>query len=332
MKTLILKEPFNWQYGEAAVPNQPADNHTIVKIHSIGICGTDYHAYRGKQPFFSYPRILGHELGVEVIGIGKNVTNIKIGDKCAVEPYLNCGHCHACQIGKPNCCESLNVIGVHSDGGMVEYLEIPAHKLHASSQLSYEQLALVETLAIGCHAVDRAQLTTKDTALIIGAGPIGLTVLTFAKLNGIKCVVADMNEKRLQFCKDKLGADEVILLKDSPLENTCNATAIFDATGNETSMNHTFTIASHGSKIVFVGLFQGNVSFHDPNFHRRELTVMSSRNALSSDFKKIISWIENGKIDTNTWITHRIAFDQIASEFEHLLKPESGVLKAIIKL
>jgi 2-desacetyl-2-hydroxyethyl bacteriochlorophyllide A dehydrogenase len=339
VKTLILTTPGQFSQADTDFDRTVQAHEVLLKIHRIGICGTDYHAYRGKQPFFSYPRILGHELGAEVVEIGSDVTNVAIGDKVAVEPYLNCGVCQPCRNGKTNCCEKLQVLGVHTDGGMREFLKVPVRKVYASKTLNYEQLALVETLGIGSHAVNRAQVQANDLVLVIGAGPIGLSVIQFAKLKGATVVVMDMNASRLAFCQQQLGVDATVLLQNTdPVEeirqvlNGDLPTVVFDATGNPSSMMQAFKYVAHGGRLTFVGLFQGDVTFNDPEFHRREVTLLASRNALPEDFIGIIKAMEDGAIDTQPWISHRVAFDDLLTSFEDLLKPESNVIKAVIEL
>lgn len=338
MKALSLQETGKLVYLSIDEPSTLDSHEALVKIHRIGICGTDYHAYRGRQPFFTYPRILGHELGVEVVAIGNKVSNVQVGDRCSVEPYLNCGKCQPCRNGKTNCCETLQVLGVHIDGGMAEYMKLPANKLYASAQLSYEQLALVETLGIGCHAVNRSGIIDTDKVLVVGAGPIGLACLQFAKAKGAKVVMLDVNESRLAFAKNVMKADATVVVSVKSLEDIKtqfdgdSPTAIFDATGNPSSMMATFELAAFGGKIIFVGLFQGDMTFFDPLFHRRELTLFASRNALPEDFRYIIQLLEAGKIDTNAWITHRIAFSEVADNFEILLKSGNELVKAVITI
>src|SRR3954454_12795824 len=173
MKAIQLTEPKQFRRIDIADAPQPGPGEVLVRIHRIGICGTDISGYLGKMPFFSYPRIPGHELGVEVLEVGAGVTNVKPGDRCAVEPYINDPNSYASRRGHPNCCERLEVLGVHRDGGMRPQVVLPARKLHPSKTLAFEQLALVETLAIGCHAVNRGAPRADGSCLIIGAGPIG---------------------------------------------------------------------------------------------------------------------------------------------------------------
>ena len=154
MKTIILNEPGSFTLTETEHPGNPGPGQALLKVHRVGICGTDLHAYRGRQPYFTYPRILGHELGVEIVALGAETEHLglSIGDACAVEAYLNCGKCSACRRGRTNCCSSLQTLGVHTDGGMQEYYLLPADKL-VKSTLPYDQLATVEMLSIGAHAV-----------------------------------------------------------------------------------------------------------------------------------------------------------------------------------
>ncbi|HEX6566633.1 MAG TPA: zinc-binding alcohol dehydrogenase family protein [Chthoniobacterales bacterium] len=340
MKAIRLEEPgrfaqVNLEPASAAL--QP--DEALVRVHRIGVCGTDLHAFRGNQPFFTYPRILGHELGVEVLDLGGQGEGIRAGQYCAVEPYLNCGTCIACRRGKPNCCVKLAVLGVHVDGGMREALVVPIRKLHPSKNLTVEQLALVETLAIGCHAVDRAGLEKGEFALVIGAGPIGLGVMQFAIEAGAQVIVLDINSQRLEFCRSRLSVPYTI---DASRENVLEAlveitagdlpTAVFDATGNGRSMASAFAYPGNGGRLIFVGLFQGDVTFNDPNFHRRELTILASRNARPADFSRIISLIEAKRIDTSPWITHRAPLSEVVTEFPLWTKPEAGVIKAMIEV
>lgn len=341
MKALQLENPKVWRMIDIPEPEAPGDGEALVRVHRVGICGTDVGGYLGKMPFFSYPRIPGHELGVEVLEVGSDVTNIKVGDHCAVEPYLNCQKCYSCQRGFTNCCEHHKTLGVMCDGGLTDRIILPARKLHPANNLKYEQAALVETLAIGCHAVDRAASRKGETVLIIGAGPIGLSALEFVKISGARPIVADLSDSRLEFVREKMGVPDTILIQNnesdfSTLEEMTNgqrADVVIDATGHNGSMVRSLELAAFAGRVVYVGITQQNLEFpHAPVMHRRELTLMASRNALSSDFARIISLIEDGTINTTPWITHRTTFDKVIDEFETFTRPESGVIKAVIEL
>ncbi len=338
MKALSLEAPKQWKRIEIDGPKSPAAGEALVRVHRVGVCGTDISGYLGKMPFFSYPRIPGHELGVEVVAVGSDVANVKPGDRCSVEPYINDPNSYASRRGKPNCCEKLEVLGVHRDGGLRPQFIVPARKLHVSKKLAFDQLALVETLAIGCHATNRAAPQPDEATLIIGAGPIGLATLEFVKLTRSKVIVLDTNEVRLDFCKRVMGVQHTIKLSDKVEKDLRDVTdghlpdVVIDATGNNVSMSNAFTYVAHGGRLIFVGITTDEVRFRHPVFHKPEGTLLCSRNALPEDFTRIIQLIEDGHIDTRPWITHRAKFDEVIDVFPSYTKPETGVIKAVIEV
>jgi alcohol dehydrogenase len=340
MHAIQLKQPGEFHRIEVPAPARPAPGEALVRVHRVGICGTDIAGYLGKMPFYSYPRIPGHELGVEVIAVGDGVTQVKPGDRCSVEPYINCQNCFACNRGASNCCVHLQVLGVHTDGGLRPQFLVPARKLHSSTQLSLEQLALVETLAIGCHAVNRGAVQRGEWVLLIGAGPIGLATLEFIRLTGARTIVLDMNAARLEFCRRTYHIEHAVLAQGNEsdvaaieeITGGALASLVFDATGSPQSMSGAFNFVSHTGRLVFVGIVNSQVSFFDPLLHRREMTVFASRNALPEDFKRIIGLIEAGQIDTRPWITHRTPFDRLIDDFPSFTRPETGVVKAIVEI
>ena len=341
MKAVQLERPEAFRYIDVPEPSVPGPGLAVVRVHSVGICGTDYGGYLGKMPFFSYPRIPGHELGVEVVAVGENVENVQPGDRCSVEPYINCQQCYSCERGHTNCCEHHQTLGVHCDGGLQPLYALPARKLHLAANLTYAQSALVETLAIGCHAIDRGAPQPGDNILVIGAGPIGLSVIEFAKLSGARTIVADMNAQRLAFVRERMGVTDTIEVKGdgstmtrlTKLTDNKLCDVVVDATGSHRSMSSALEFCAFQGRLVYVGISQDDVQFpHATVMHRRELTLLASRNALSKDFARIITLIEDGRIDTKPWITHRASFDEMIGEFPNWLKPESGVIKAVVDL
>ena len=339
MEALLLDQPKSFRFIDVPEPASPGPGEAVVRVRAVGICGTDYGGYLGKMPFFSYPRIPGHELGVEVVAVGPDVTAVKPGDRCCVEPYINCQQCHSCIRGLTNCCEHHQTLGVHCDGGLRPLFTVPARKLHPSPALTHEQNALVETLAIGCHAVDRGAPTAAETVLVIGAGPIGLSVVEFARVAGARVIVMDMAPARLEFVRGAMGiADTILATGDARdaaevarLTDGRMCEVVVDATGSAASMAAALGLCSFGGRLVYVGITQGELTFpHAPVMHRRELSILASRNALSRDFPRIIRLIGQGTIDTKPWITHRIPFADTITAFPGLLAPAAGVVKAVI--
>ncbi len=341
MRAIQFEKPHALRIIEIAEPPAPGPGEALVRVRNVGICGTDFGGYLGKMPFFSYPRIPGHELGVEILALGEGVTSVKIGQRASIEPYLNCQHCYSCRCGHTNCCESNQTLGVHCDGGLRPQFLIPARKLHVSAKLNFEQLALVEPLAIGCHAVNRGQPMPQEHVLIIGAGPIGLAAFEFARLSGAKTIVMDVNEARLDSVRVRLRIADTLVARNDGLElkrlleltNGQLADVVIDATGSDRSMSHALEYCAFGGRLVYVGITQHALSFlHAPVLHRRELSILASRNALPGDFTRIIKLIEDGQLDTAPWITHRADFDQTIQAFPTWLKPETGVIKAMVKV
>jgi 2-desacetyl-2-hydroxyethyl bacteriochlorophyllide A dehydrogenase len=313
----------------------PTEGETLLKIERIGICGTDLHAFEGPQPYFNYPRILGHELAATIVET--KAVGFAAGDKVTIIPYMHCGNCIACNSGKNNCCVNMRVFGVHIDGGMREFVTVPNHALLKSEGLSLDELALVEPLAIGAHAVKRAAVTNGEFVLVIGAGPIGLGIAQFARIAGAHVIVVDVNDDRLQFCTTHVGVEHTInpLSQDvmeslKQITNNNMPTVILDATGNLKAINNAFAYLAHGGRYVLVGLQKEHISFSHPEFHKREATLMSSRNANVSDFEHVMDCIKNGLVQPANYITHKVAFREVATQFESWLNPNSKVVKAMV--
>lgn len=337
METLVCTSPGNLEYKTGDKPVLK-EGHAILKIKRIGICGTDLHAFEGTQPYFKYPRILGHELAAELIEFD-NAPGFTKGEAVTFIPYFNCGVCIACRNGKPNCCVDLKVCGVHVDGGMVEYLSVPSISLVHGEGLSYDELALIEPLAIGAHGVMRAGITKGEFVLIIGAGPIGLGTIEFARIAGAEVIVLDVNEARLDFCRQYLNVKHTINAKSTDvleqlkmITNSDMPTVVIDATGNQKAINNAFQYMAHGARFVLIGLQKNEISFSHPEFHKREATLMSSRNATRHDFEHVIICMKNGLIKPKTYITHQFNFDELKNNFADLLKPETGVIKAMVSI
>lgn len=337
MKTIVCEQPGQFVLREASKPVME-EGHAIVRIKRIGICGTDLHAYQGNQPFFTYPRILGHELSGLIEEIADNQKQFQTGDRVTLIPYRECGVCGACMNGKTNCCTNLRIIGVHMDGGMQEYVSIPVDHLIQTNDLSLEAAAVVECLSIGAHAVRRAGLKVRERVLVIGAGPIGLGVMKYAQLSGAHVTVMDVNQDRLEFCRSWADIDDILVGgEDSEfrLRERMNGElpdVVFDATGNKLSMESSFRFVANGGRLLFVGLVKASIAFDDPLFHQKELTLMSSRNATREDFETVIQSVRNGKVDIDSFITHICEFAQMPGTFEQWLDPANKVIKAMVVL
>ncbi|MBC7919920.1 MAG: zinc-binding alcohol dehydrogenase family protein [Ferruginibacter sp.] len=337
MRTLVCTGPGSLTYRRGEKPALEKGN-TLLRIRRVGVCGTDLHAFEGTQPYFSYPRILGHEVAGEVVECD-DAPGFSAGETVTFIPYFNCGTCLACRSGKPNCCVRVQVCGVHIDGGLVEYLSVPSGSLVHGEGLGVDALALVEPLAIGAHGIGRADVKSGEFVLVVGAGPIGLGVMEFARIAGAQVIAVDINEARLAFCRDKLRVSHTVNALATDVAEQLRAithgdmpTVVIDATGSLKAINNAFQYLAHGGRYVLVGLQKGDVCFSHPEFHKREATLMSSRNATRQDFARVIDAVKNGLVDPTHYITHRVAFDGVKDQFESWLTPASGVIKAMVEM
>ena len=267
------------------------------------------HIYQGNQPYFVYPRVMGHELSGEIAEASEG-SRFRPGDPVYIVPYLHCGHCIACRAGKTNCCTSLKVLGVHIDGGMCEYLAVPETHLFKAEGITLDEAAMVEFLAIGAHAVARAGVSRGERALIVGAGPIGVGTAIFAGLKGAEVSIIDGRADRLAFARNTLGVAHTIHLGDGDMEVMKDLTGaefythVFDCTGSPKAMERGFSLVAHAGTYVLVSIVQGNISFSDPEFHKRETTLLSSRNATLADFATVMTAMRDGKVPTRAIKTH----------------------------
>lgn len=312
------------------------EGEVLIRIRRIGVCGTDLHIFTGNQPYLSYPRIMGHELS-GTVEEAPDSSNLQAGDVVTVIPYISCGHCSACLKGKSNCCRNIGVLGVHRDGGMVEYLSVPSQFVLKAEGLTLDQAAMTEFLAIGAHAVRRGAVEAGQQVLIVGAGPIGMAVAVFAVSNGGVVTMIDSREDRLTFCKDQLGIAHSVTLGDGDKEQLSQITGgdffdvVFDATGNPKAMERGFSFVGHGGAYVLVSIVASDISFNDPEFHKRETTLLGSRNATREDFDVVLEAQRAGKVP-DALITHRMTLSEVPARFADLTNPKAGVIKGMVEV
>ena len=305
----------------------------LLRIRKVGICGTDLHAYGGNQAFFTYPRILGHEIAAEVLEADKT-SSFKTGNLVVILPYLSCGHCIACNMGKTNCCQNIKVFGVHIDGSMQKQVVLPETVLLPTPHLTEEEMAIVEPLAIGAHALRRAAIKPDEYVVVVGCGPIGIGVIKLAQIAGAKVIALDVNDNRLDYVKNEIGSDFTLNVLKNPVDEISKitdrdmATAVFDSTGNKQALESSIDYMAHGSRYILVGLSKGNLTYAHPKIHAKETTLMCSRNDTLEDFTQVIAHIK--EFPTSSFVTHRVHFNEMAAQFDDWLKPKNNVIKAIV--
>lgn len=335
MKYIVCEKPGEFVLKEKESPLKKK-GEALLKVTKVGICGTDLHAYAGNQAFFTYPRILGHELATRIEEIGANNKGLQAGDNVVVMPYLSCGSCVACNAGKTNCCTNIAVLGIHTDGGMQEHITVPIAILIPAQKLTDNQMAIVEPLAIGAHALRRANVREGETIVVIGCGPIGIGIMKLAQIEGANIIAIDVNQDRLKYASEKIGVDYTVLAGEkavAEVEKITNGdlgTAVFDATGHKGALESGIDYMSHGGRYVLVGLSKGELTFMHPKIHAKETTLMCSRNATVADFEKVISILEQGEFPIDSFITHNVDCSEMISNFDSWLDPKTGVIKATV--
>ena len=333
MKYIVCEKPGEFILKEKEAPVRK-EGEALLQINKVGICGTDLHAYAGNQAFFTYPRILGHELASEVLEIGENDRGIKAGDKVVVMPYISDPNSVASRNGKPNCCSNITVLGVHGDGGMQEKISVPADILLKANNLSDNEMAIVEPLAIGAHAVRRAAIQKGEIVAVVGAGPIGIGIMKLAQIAGAIVIAIDMNQDRLTYAKEKIGVDYIVTAGEGALEEVLKITngdlcsAVFDASGNKYALEACPDYMSHGGRFILVGLSKGELTYSHPKIHAKEMTLMCSRNATTEDFEYVISVLN--QFPTESFITHSVDFTEMIENFDSWLDPKTGIIKATV--
>lgn len=334
MLSVVLAAPGRLDLVERPEPAAPTRGEALVGVRRVGICGTDHHAFAGRQNFIHYPCVLGHELAVEVLDLGDGVSHVQVGDLCAVLPYVACGSCDSCRRGRTNACERLQVLGVTREGGLQERLVVPAELLFPGHGLHPDQLALVETLGIGWHAMRRARPEDGDRVLVLGAGPIGLAVAQAVREFTDRVVICDLAAERRDFAASQGltivagGADLATMLVEQ-FEGR-RPSLVFDATGHRTSMESALGHAASGGRVVFVGHTRGPISLDNPTFHARELEVLASRNATAEDWREVVERVRSGRLDALSWVNHRASLESIVEELPLLVEDPGAVVKTIV--
>ena len=335
MLTVICETPGTLSAQERPKP-EAGENDVLVRVKRVGVCGTDLHIFTGNQPYLAYPRVMGHELS-GIVEQAPARSGLVAGDQVYVMPYLSCGECIACLRGKTNCCVNLQVLGVHRDGAFTEYLSVPAQFVHKAEGITLDQAAMVEFLAIGAHAVRRGDVKQGERVLVVGAGAIGMAILTFSRLRGAAVTALDTRADRLEFCVEHLGVVAAVQIGEDDTAQLSALTdgdffdVVFDATGNSKAMERGFQFIAHGGRYVLVSIVADTITFSDPEFHKREATLLGSRNATTEDFDTVVRAMRAGQIPDRALNTHRIALSDVPAQFATLLDPSGGVVKAIVE-
>ena len=333
MKAAIFTAPFELGLEEREIP-VPRQGEALVRVAAAGLCAGDLYIYLGKNPYVSYPRTGGHEIAGRVVKLGPDTRGPAIGVPVVVDPFIGCGHCYPCRVGKPNCCANLEIIGIHREGGFADYVVAPVKQLVAIPKgMSAYHASFAEPVAIGVQACLRGQVTADDTVLILGAGPIGLALVEVARARGATVYITDISEQRLETAAN-LGASA---LKAGPtlLDQVMSMTSgegmpvVIEATGNAQAMEQTSDLVAAGGRIVIVGLVKKGtaISFQGLDFTRKEMTIVGSR-ASTGCFPESLALIAEGKI-RYPGIGSKFSLDESPSVFARLAQNGGSLHKAV---
>lgn len=310
MKAFVINEPGKTSLVERDQP-RPAAGEVLLKVACVGFCGSDLNTFRGLNPLVSYPRIPGHEVsGVIVDAAPEALKEFQLGQEVLVMPYTACGECTSCRSGRTNCCQFNQTLGVQRDGALAEYVAVPTEKLLAAPKLSLAELALVEPLTIGFHAVDRGRVTSNDTVAVLGCGAIGLGAIAGAAARGAKVIAVDIDDAKLELGR-LCGASEVIHSgRESLHEALTQLTAgdgphvVIEAIGLPQTFQAAVSEVCFAGRVVYIGYAKAPVEYETKYFVMKELDILGSRNATAQDFRDVIQLLESGKFPVNCVISH----------------------------
>lgn len=337
MKAIKVLEPYKIEIVEIPKPQIIKDHDVIVRITSGGICGSDIQIWDGTNSLATYPRIIGHEFGGIVEEVGKGVTKVKVGDKVAVDPVVSCGHCYACKIGRHNVCSTLEVMGVHRDGGFAEYVKADENNVHRfNSDFDKYLLGLVEPYTIGVQINNRAKISKDDLVLIMGTGPIGICAMQVAKQNGAKVMMTDLLKARLDRALS-MGADEVVLIPDEDIEesiikftNGKGIPVIVDTVCTPSSFEQSVKLACPAGTVVCIGLKNAPSDISMAEITKKELTIVGSR-LNNNCFDQVIEGFEDGSLEPGKLMTKTYNFKDVADAINVILEHPEDVLKVVLK-
>ena len=334
----VMTNPGEITFREVPVP-EVKDDQVLVKIRNIGICGSDIHVYHGKHPFTKYPVTQGHEVSGEIAEIGKNVSGFQIGQKVTIEPQVYCGHCYPCRHGKYNLCEELKVMGFQTTGTASEYFAVDAAKVTAlPEEMSYDEGAMIEPLAVAVHAVKRAG-DVKGKIAVLGAGPIGILVAQTAKGLGAESVmITDVSDLRLEKAKE-CGVDFCVNTRkkdfgDAMLEDfgPDKADVIYDCAGNDITMGQAIKYARKGSSIILVAVFAGMANIDLAVLNDHELDLNTSMMYRNEDYIEAIRLVNENKVLLKPLISKHFAFKDYKAAYEYIDANRETTMKVIMDI
>ena len=337
MKVAKLVSPKKIEIFEENIPSILSPNQALIRVKSVGICGTDLHIFLGHRSDVVYPRIMGHELSGIVVKVGDAVSNIKANDMVVLDPIVACGQCVICKEGHPNVCVTVKCFGVQMDGGFSEYIVVDASQLYKfSNKLTFQQAALVEPFSIAANIIQRAKINDSDNVILFGAGTIGLAVLQVVKARGAKILVSDVVDSKLQLAKS-FGADVIVNSKSQNLDvevykfAPIGASVVIDAAGISPLFEQSIKYAGPLARIAVIGFDKTPAAISPINITKKELTIVGSR-MNCYQFPKVLKWFEDKVVNPQLLISKEYSIDDIQKAFEYTINNNQNCIKTIINV
>ncbi|MBN2001337.1 zinc-binding alcohol dehydrogenase family protein [candidate division KSB1 bacterium] len=335
MKAFRITNPGKTDFIDIPEPIAGPDD-VLLEINYIGLCGSDLSTFRGTMPMMDYPRIPGHEIAGRIIGKGKNVPDtLQLGDAVMVSPYTHCGTCPACRIGRTNTCQLNQTFGVQRDGALTEKLAVHSGKIFKSTQLSLQELALVEPLSVGYHAANRGKVSETDKVLIFGCGAIGMGVLAACVRKGATAIVVDIDNSKLEHAR-KMGAHYTINSLEQSTEKIVagltdneGVNIAIEAAGIPSTFKQAIELVTYAGRVVYIGYTKNEVALETKLIVRKELQVSGSRNALHV-FPSVIKMLEKGDLPFTSLVTKVFSFEKTGDALRFWDENPGKVVKLLI--
>lgn len=338
MKVVNLNEPNSIYVQDVPIAVKKIDSDVLIKVKALGICGSDIGAYKGTNPLVTYPRVIGHEIGGEVVEVAENDRGIKVGDKVIVEPYIPCYKCYPCSLGRTNCCVDLKVLGVHVDGGMTEYFSHPLNLVSkVPDDMEWKHVAMIEPLTIALHSIHRPKVAAGEHVLLIGAGPIGLLAAQVANVYGATPIVMDLVDERLELAKT-LGVKHTInITKENAVEKIKEITngrmveVVIEASGAKAAIQSALDYVSFAGRIALVGWPNTEIPLPTALITKKELDIVGSRTS-AGEFKEATELIYNKRINVDALISKVVTLDEVPSAVQQIAKHPDQFMKVVAVL
>lgn len=336
MKAIQITEPSVMKIIDIAEP-QMGDDEVLLKMKYVGFCGSDLNTFRGGNPMVKMPVVPGHEVGAEIVKVGKNVPDVlKPGMTVTVNPYTNCGKCASCRNGRVNACEHNETLGVQRWGAMCEYLSLPWAKVIPAGQLSARTSALIEPMSVGFHAVSRAQVTDIDVVMVIGCGMVGMGAVVRAAQRGAIVIAADIDDEKLALAK-QMGASYAVNTKTEDVHarlmeitSGFGPDVIIEAVGSIPTYQMAINEVAFTGRVVCIGYAKSEVSFQTKYFVQKELDIRGSRNAQPSDFRAVIRYLERGTCPVDLLISNEVKPEGAANAMDQWAANPGKVFRILV--